>query len=69
MLQVPTHKPLGFILDEKLSFTYHLKEISDKCMKTMNMLRKLSNFLQRREGMGLLSRSEGNPSRRRKTPK
>ena len=48
MLQVPTHKHLAVILDEKLSFTYHLNEISDKCMKNINILRKLRNFLPRR---------------------
>ena len=48
MLQVPTHKHLGFTLDEKLAFNYHLKETSDKCMKIINILHKLRNLLPRR---------------------
>ena len=42
-----SQKHLGIILDELLSFEEHLKTISVKINKTLYLLRKLQNLLQR----------------------
>ena len=42
-----SHKHLGIILEESLSFEEHLKTISVKTNKTLYLLRKLQNFLPR----------------------
>ena len=39
--QVPSQKHLGLILDNKLSFQEHLKNISNKVNKTIGLLPKL----------------------------
>jgi len=41
-------KHLGLLLDEKLSFNYHVKDITDKANKTIGVLRKLRYYIPRR---------------------
>ena len=43
--QVPSQKRLGMILDTKLNFQEHLKNILNKVNKTIGLLRKLQNIL------------------------
>ena len=43
--QVPSQKHLGLILDNKLNFQEHLKNILNKVNKTIGVLRKLQNIL------------------------
>ena len=45
--QVPSQKHLGLILDKKLNFQEHLKNISNKVNKTIELFRKLQNILPR----------------------
>ena len=45
--QVNSQKHLGVILDVKLTFEKHLKNIFNKTNKTIELLRKLSNSLRR----------------------
>ena len=45
--QVPSQKHLGLILDMKLNFQEHLKNILNKVNKTIGLLRKLQNILPR----------------------
>ena len=45
--QVPSQKHLGLILDNKLNFQEHLKNILNKVNKTIGLLRKLQNILPR----------------------
>ena len=42
-----THKHLGIILDAKLDFSLHLKNIQNKVNKTIGLLRKLQDTLPR----------------------
>ena len=44
--QVNSQKHLGVILDAKLTFEEHLKNVFNKTNKTIGLLRKLSNLLQ-----------------------
>ena len=43
--QVPYQKHLGRILDNKLNFQEHLKNILNKVSKTIGLLRKLQKIL------------------------
>ena len=43
--QVPSQKHLGMILDTKLNFQEHLKNVLNKVNKTIGLLRKLQNIL------------------------
>ena len=43
--QVPSQKHLGLILDNKLNFQEHFKNILNKVNKTIGLLRKLQNIL------------------------
>ena len=45
--QVPSQKHLGLILDNKLNFQEHLKNILNKVNKTIGLLRKLQSILPR----------------------
>ena len=45
--QVNSQKHLGVILDVKLTFQEHLKNVFNKTNKTIGLLRKLSNLLPR----------------------
>ena len=45
--QVPYQKHLGMILDNKLNFQEHFKNILNKINKTIGLLRKLQNILPR----------------------
>ena len=45
--QVPSQKHLGLILDKKLNFQEHLKNILNKVNKTIELLCKLQNILPR----------------------
>ena len=45
--QVPSQKHLGLILDNKLNFQEHLKNILNKVNKTIGLLRELQNILPR----------------------
>ena len=45
--QVNSQKHLGVILDVKLTFEEHLKNVFNKTNKTIGFLRKLSNLLPR----------------------
>ena len=45
--QVNSQKHLGVILDVKLTFEEHLKNVFNKTSKTIGLLRKLSNLLPR----------------------
>ena len=45
--QVPSQKHLGMILDNKLNFQEHLKNILDKVNKSIGLMRKLHNILPR----------------------
>ena len=45
--QVPSQKHLGLILDNKLNFQEHLKNVLNKVAKTIGLLRKLQNILPR----------------------
>ena len=40
-----THKHLGMILDTRLDFNLHLKNVQNKVSKTIGLLRKLQNTL------------------------
>ena len=42
-----THKHLGMVLDTKLDFNLHLKNVQNKVNKTIGLLRKLQNTLPR----------------------
>ena len=42
-----THKHLGMILDTKLDFSLHLKNVQNKVNKTIGLLRKLQDTLPR----------------------
>ena len=42
-----THKHLGMILDTRLDFNLHLKNVQNKVSKTIGLLRKLQNTLPR----------------------
>ena len=42
-----SEKQLGMVLDTKLDFNLHLKNIQSKVNKTIGLLRKLQNFLPR----------------------
>ena len=42
-----THNHLGMILDTKLDFSLHLKNVQSKLNKTIGLLRKLQNSLTR----------------------
>ena len=49
-IQVPqssSHKHLGIILDEHLTFCEHLKMLTSKINKTIGLLQKLENVLPR----------------------
>ena len=43
----PTQKHLGMILDTKLDFSLHLKNVQNKVNKTIGLLRKFQNTLPR----------------------
>ena len=43
--KVPSQKYLGLILDSKLNFQEHLKNILNKVNKTIGLLRKLKNIV------------------------
>ena len=45
--QTSSQKHLGIILDQKLTFEEHLKNVYTKTTKTLNLLRKLQNLLPR----------------------
>ena len=45
--QVPSQKHLGMILNTKLNFQEHLKNILFKVNKTIGLLQKLQNILPR----------------------
>ena len=45
--QVSSQKNLGKILDTKLNFQEHLKNVLNKVIKTIGLLRKLQNSLPR----------------------
>ena len=45
--QVSSQKHLGMILDTKLNFQEHIKDIPTKVNKTIGLLRKLQNILPR----------------------
>ena len=45
--QVPSEKHLGLILDNKVNFQEHIRNISNKVNKTAGLLWKLQNILQR----------------------
>ena len=47
--QVPSQKHLGMILDNKLNFQEHLKNILHKVNKTIGLLRKLQRILPREQ--------------------
>ena len=40
-----THKHLGMVLDTRLDFNLHLKNVQNKVNKTIGLLRKLQNAL------------------------
>ena len=42
-----THEHLGMVLDTRLDFNLHLKNVQNKVNKTMGLLRKLQNNLPR----------------------
>ena len=42
-----THKHLGMILDTRLDFNLHLKNVQNKVNKTIGLLRKVQNTLPR----------------------
>ena len=42
-----THKHLGMVLDKKLDFSLHLKNVQNKVNKTIGLLRKLQDTLPR----------------------
>ena len=42
-----THKHLGMVLDTRLDFNLHLKNVQNKVNKTIGLLRKLQNTLPR----------------------
>ena len=42
-----THEHLGMILDTRLDFNLHLKNVQNKVSKTIGLLRKLQNTLPR----------------------
>ena len=42
-----THKHLGMVLDTKLDFSFHLKNVQNKVNKTIGFLCKLQNTLPR----------------------
>ena len=46
--QVNSQKHLGVILDVKLTFEEHLKNVFNKTNKTIGLLRKLSNLLPKK---------------------
>ena len=46
--QVNSLKHLGVILDVKLTFEEHLKNVFNKTNKTIGLLRKLSNYIQQK---------------------
>ena len=45
--QAPSQKHLGRILDTKLNFQEHLRNILNKINKTIGLLRKMQNILPR----------------------
>ena len=47
VFQVNSQKHLGVILDLRLTFEEHLKNVFNKTNKTIRLLRKLSNLLPR----------------------
>ena len=47
VLKVSNQKHLGMILDEKLNFNHHIKIITDKVNKSINILRKLRYYVPR----------------------
>ena len=42
-----THKHLGMVLDTRLDFNLHLKNVQNKVNKTIGLLRKFQNTLPR----------------------
>ena len=42
-----THKHLGMILDTRLNFSFHLKNVQNKVNKTIVLLRKFQDILPR----------------------
>ena len=42
-----THKHVGMILDTRLNFSFHLKNVQNKVNKTIGLLRKLQDTLPR----------------------
>ena len=45
--QSSSHKHLGVILDERIIFCEHLKNVAPKINKTIRLLRKLQSLLRR----------------------
>ena len=60
--QVKSQKYLGVILDVKLTFEEHLKIVFSKTNKTIGLLWKLSNLLQR-EALNTIYKAFVRPSR------
>ena len=60
--QVKSQKYLGVILDVKLTFEEHLKIVFSKTNKTIGVLWKLSNLLQR-EALNTIYKAFVRPSR------
>ena len=46
-MKTSTHKHLGMMLDTKLDFSLHLKNVQNKINKTIGFLRKLQDTLPR----------------------
>ena len=47
LLKSSAHKHLGMVLDTKLDFNLHLKNVQNKVNKTIGLLRKFQNTLPR----------------------
>ena len=56
---VSSQKHLGMILDTKLNFQEHIKNILTKVNKTIGLLRKLQNILPRESYLQYLNRLSG----------
>ncbi|MCG8431109.1 MAG: hypothetical protein MJA29_08040, partial [Candidatus Omnitrophica bacterium] len=48
VIEVVTHKHLGIIFNQRLNWSDHIDYVTSKCMKRINILRKLKNRLPRK---------------------
>ena len=49
-----SHKHLGTLLDDKLSYEHHVKFVLNKVKKTISLLRKFQQSLARNRSFGLI---------------